>query len=40
MCRVCGSWSLVTLPICVGRVASDPAGFSLVMVGRVASDQV
>ena len=40
MCRVCGSWSLVTLPICVGRVASDRAGFSLVVVGRVASDQV
>ena len=28
------------LPICVGRVASDRVVFSLVVVGRVASDQV
>ena len=30
----------MTLPICVGRVASDRPVFSLVGVGRVASDQV
>ena len=30
----------MTLPICVGRVTSDRPVFSLVGVGRVASDQV